>query len=81
MSLDQGAIVPPDFNFVFTEVSRFAFTVADAGATVTVGAPEPVLTFPNPCTLVSTMIPMGSDLLVKLQDKNGTRLVRIRDAR
>ncbi|MGE6758657.1 hypothetical protein ACQKGO_11630 [Corallococcus interemptor] len=75
----RGGDTPPDF--AFTDVSRFPFTVTNAGASVTVGAPESVLVFPNQCTLVTTMVPMGSDLLVKVQDKNGARLVRIRDAR
>ena len=44
---------------------------------VDVGALEPVLTASDSCTGVLMMAPLGTDLLLGLSDKNGTRLVRL----
>ncbi|WP_223638612.1 hypothetical protein [Corallococcus sp. EGB] len=80
VSVLRGDYVPPDYNFAGTDVSRFAFTVADGGASVTVGARQPVLVYVDQCTSVTGLTAIGSDLLVGVDDKNGARLVRIQQA-
>ncbi|NNC07523.1 hypothetical protein HJC10_32355 [Corallococcus exiguus] len=80
VSVLRGDYVPPDYNFAGTDVSRFAFTVTDEGATVTVGARQPVLVYADQCTRVTGMTAIGVDLLVGVDDKNGPRLVRIQQA-
>ncbi|WP_375742216.1 hypothetical protein NR800_23485 [Corallococcus interemptor] len=80
VSVLRGDYVPPDYNFAGTDVSRFAFTVTDAGATVTVGARQPVLVYADQCTRVTGLTAIGADLLVGVDDKNGARLVRIQQA-
>ncbi|WP_052351121.1 hypothetical protein [Myxococcus stipitatus] len=70
-----------DFTaFVSTDVSRFALSTNAHGDTVTVGARTPVLVYPNQCTRVTMLEPLGSDVLVGVSDKNGRRLVRLRVA-
>ncbi|MBU8895598.1 hypothetical protein DRW03_13730 [Corallococcus sp. H22C18031201] len=61
-----------------TDVSRIPLLPGLTGnAPVSVGARSAVLVFPNQCTSVSLLSSIGSDLLVGLQDKHGSRLVRI----
>ncbi|NBD12523.1 hypothetical protein [Corallococcus silvisoli] len=76
----RGDYVPPNYNFAGTDISRFAFTVTNAGATVTVGARQPVLVYADQCTSVTGITSIGADLLVAVDDKNGARLVRIQQA-
>ncbi|WP_342376520.1 hypothetical protein [Myxococcus stipitatus] len=66
-----------NYSFVSTDVSRFALSTGNNGSTVTVGARTPVLVYPNQCTRVTLLEPMGSDVLVGVSDKNGRRLVRL----
>ncbi|MHA7634133.1 hypothetical protein [Corallococcus sp. M7] len=80
VSVLRGDYVPPDYNFAGTDVSRFAFTVTEAGESVTVGARQPVLVYGDQCTRVTGLTAIGSDLLVGVDDKNGARLVRIQQA-
>ncbi|RKH43632.1 hypothetical protein D7Y23_28955 [Corallococcus sp. AB050B] len=80
VSVLRGDYVPPAYNFAGTDVSRFAFTVTNAGATVSVGARQPVLVYADQCTRVTGLTAIGADLLVGVDDKNGARLVRIQAA-
>ncbi|MFY1824920.1 hypothetical protein ACN47A_03335 [Myxococcus fulvus] len=68
-----------DFNFVSTDVSRYALSVG-TGDIVTVGSRVPVLTYVNQCTSVTMLEPLGSDVLVGVSDRNGRRLVRLQVA-
>ncbi|MCP3139347.1 hypothetical protein [Pyxidicoccus xibeiensis] len=67
-----------NFEFVSTDVSRYALAHANEGQSVTVGERTPVLVYADQCTSVVALEPLGSDLLVGVSDKNGRRLVRIR---
>ncbi|MCY1030993.1 hypothetical protein OV207_05965 [Corallococcus sp. BB11-1] len=77
-------IGPPGPNspyaFDYSDVSRFAISVTNAGATVTAGARHPIVVFPDRCTQVFDMTAIGSDLLLGVRDKNGSRLIRIQQA-
>ncbi|QSQ12841.1 hypothetical protein [Myxococcus landrumensis] len=66
-----------NYTFVSTDVSRFALSTGNNANTVTVGARTPVLVYPNQCTRVTMLEPLGSDVLVGVSDKNGRRLVRL----
>ncbi|MGE6758663.1 hypothetical protein ACQKGO_11660 [Corallococcus interemptor] len=70
----------PGFPVTDSDISRFPITVTNAGATVTVGSRQPILVFPDRCTRVMDLSAIGPDLLVRVEDKNGRRLVRIREA-
>jgi hypothetical protein len=52
---------------------------SEQGLSVSAGQSAPVLLSPDSCTNVSLLIPMGRDLLVGVSDKNGGRLVRIKE--
>ncbi|MCP3100576.1 hypothetical protein LZ198_17030 [Myxococcus sp. K15C18031901] len=78
VAVNRGAY-DADFNFVSTDVSRFALSPTMSG-TVTVGPRTPVLGYVDQCTSVVSMQSLGSDLLVGLSDKNGRRLVRLQVA-
>ncbi|GEN07050.1 hypothetical protein SAMN05443572_104324 [Myxococcus fulvus] len=77
--LNRGAYAPPDYDFVATDVSRYALSVG-ANDAVTVGARVPVLTYVNQCTTVRMLKALGSDVLVGVSDRNGRRLVRLQVA-
>ncbi|MBN8231062.1 hypothetical protein JYK02_26430 [Corallococcus macrosporus] len=80
MSVLRGSIPAPGFPYTDSDVSRFPITVTNNGATVTVGSRQPIVVFPDRCTQVTGMNAIGPDLLLRVQDKNGTRLVRIQQA-
>ncbi|WP_338863495.1 hypothetical protein [Myxococcus stipitatus] len=69
-----------NYTFVSTDVSRFALSTNTRGDTVSVGTRTPVLVYPNQCTRVTMLEPLGSDVLVGVSDKNGRRLVRLQVA-
>jgi hypothetical protein len=55
--------------------------MAGTGGTppVTIGQPVPLLVSNDSCTNVTSLIPMGKNLLVGLSDKNGKRLVHLKE--
>ncbi|WNG40380.1 hypothetical protein F0U61_46850 [Archangium violaceum] len=63
------------YKTITNDVSRIELTTGVDPKTVTVGALAPVLTTQNTCTNVVLMAPQGTNLLVGVTDKNGSRLV------
>ncbi|HET9450022.1 MAG TPA: hypothetical protein VFO83_04035, partial [Aggregicoccus sp.] len=62
----------------YSDVVRLELAAPAATATaVTPGAPVTVLRFVDACTTVSLESGMGADLLVRVGDKNGKRLLRL----
>ncbi|HYO56208.1 hypothetical protein [Archangium sp.] len=79
VAIHRGSYDPTTFEAFTTGLSRIELTTGGIDPkSVTAGEPESVLTTHDTCTHVVELTPMGSDLLVGVQDKNGRRLVRIR---
>jgi hypothetical protein len=66
------------FQFIATDVSRYALTIGINDVAISSGVP--VLVYADQCTSVNLLSSLGPDLLVGLKDKNGRRLVRIQQA-
>lgn len=66
------------WQFVTTDVSRYALSADATPGEVVIGERTPVLSFVDQCTSVTQLTHLGSDLLVGIEDVNGERLVRIR---
>ncbi|QRK09796.1 hypothetical protein JQX13_06660 [Archangium violaceum] len=65
------------FNALTNDVSRIELTTGIEPKAVVVGELAPVLTTQNTCTNVVLMAPLGTNLLVGVKDKNGSRLVLV----
>jgi hypothetical protein len=66
------------FETAYSDVVRVELAPpATASAAVSPGSPVTVLRFVDACTTVSLESAMGTDLLVRVSDKNGKRLLRL----
>lgn len=66
------------YNSITNDVSRIELTTGGIDPkVVTVGTLAPVLATQNTCTNVVLMAPLGTNLLVGVKDKNGSRLVLV----